>query len=201
MDLISRKMAIETLALNTDYQTPDGIKNDLINHPGKECDWLGGIDEAISIIEELPSVPAVPLDKLCEWLEVHARTPIYNLRHTAEWWKESLTKWMENHLAADALSLLKAQEPRVMTLTEVMVYDNRNGCIWYEDETKNIVPAFVFSEGYRRTSGIVGVMSPCFTFIAKPQYHRFERMEGYGKTWRCWTLRPTDEQRKAVKWE
>lgn len=49
--------------------------------------------------DELPSVPAVPLDKLCEWLEVNARTPIYNLQHTAEWWKESLTMWMEeeNH--------------------------------------------------------------------------------------------------------
>lgn len=23
----------------------------------------------------------------------------------------------------------------------------------------------------------------------------------YGKTWRCWTSRPTDEQRKAVKWD
>lgn len=23
----------------------------------------------------------------------------------------------------------------------------------------------------------------------------------YGKTWRCWTSRPTDEQRKVVKWE
>ena len=23
----------------------------------------------------------------------------------------------------------------------------------------------------------------------------------YGKTWRCWTERPTEEQRKAVKWD
>ena len=23
----------------------------------------------------------------------------------------------------------------------------------------------------------------------------------YGKTWRCWTARPSDEQRKAVKWD
>lgn len=25
--------------------------------------------------------------------------------------------------------------------------------------------------------------------------------QSYGKTWRCWTARPTDEQRKAVKWD
>ena len=46
-------------------------------------------------INAQPSIPAVPLDKLCEWLEVHARTPIYNMQHTAEWWKEELERWME----------------------------------------------------------------------------------------------------------
>lgn len=50
-------------------------------------------------LEKVPTIDAVRLDKLCEWLEVNARTPIYNLQHTAEWWKESLTMWMEeeNH--------------------------------------------------------------------------------------------------------
>ncbi len=49
-----------------------------------------------------PSVPAVPLEPLCRYLEVYARTPIYNMRHTAEWWKEELNgqnwkKWMEEN--------------------------------------------------------------------------------------------------------
>lgn len=26
-------------------------------------------------------------------------------------------------------------------------------------------------------------------------------INNYGKTWRCWTAKPTDEQRKAVKWD
>ena len=114
-DLISRKVAIETLALNTDYQTPEGIKNDLINHPGKECDWLGGIDEAISIIEELPSIPAVPLDRLCSWLAGHYGAPCqlaeidpypqcepdengecYGMRtDDKKCWHDYLIKWME----------------------------------------------------------------------------------------------------------
>lgn len=25
--------------------------------------------------------------------------------------------------------------------------------------------------------------------------------ENYGRTWRCWTSRPTDEQREATPWE
>ena len=104
MSLISKKVAIETLALNTDYQTPEGIKNDLINHPGKECDWLGGIDEAISIIAELPSVPAVPLDKLCEWMADN----VYLKDDTEEaWklnpdnWKKLLANWMEEQDESD----------------------------------------------------------------------------------------------------
>lgn len=126
-DLISRKAAIETLALNTDYQTPEGIRNDLINHPGKECDWLGGIDEAISIIEELPSVPVVPLDKLCELLAEMYHCPSSGWPSSgrvchpgcpdeafeklcgtdcenysdAERWKAFLTKWMEESNATD----------------------------------------------------------------------------------------------------
>lgn len=127
MDLISRKAAIETLALNTDYQTPEGIKNDLINHPGKECDWLGGIDEAISIIEELPSVAAVPLDKLCGLLAEMYHCPASGWpasnhachpgcpdevfeklcgtgceKHTdEERWHAFLTKWMEKQHESD----------------------------------------------------------------------------------------------------
>ena len=57
--------------------------------------YMDGLDAVEKAIRALPAVEAVPLDKLCEWLEVYARTPIYNLHHTAEWWKESLTKWME----------------------------------------------------------------------------------------------------------
>lgn len=26
-------------------------------------------------------------------------------------------------------------------------------------------------------------------------------LDGYGISWRCWTQRPTDEQREAVKWD
>lgn len=97
----------------------------------------------------------------------------------------------------ETINMLKAQEPRVMTLIEVMAHDNRDGCIWYE--TIGISPAFVFCEGYRKQSGIIEILSPYF--LQKPQYHCFKRKEEYGKTWRCWTSRPTDEQRKVVKWE
>lgn len=68
---------------------------------------------ARELIEDVPSVPAVPLDKLCEWLETdcilscvscehlfggqwckqHPELP-YRC-HRKEHWKDALTKWME----------------------------------------------------------------------------------------------------------
>lgn len=78
MDLISRERAI-----------------DAAKHA-----WAKGLEPS-QYIEIIPTAPAVPLDKLCEWLEVHARTPIYNMQHTAEWWKEELERRMEEQDAAD----------------------------------------------------------------------------------------------------
>ena len=46
----------------------------------------------VKTIQSVPSAQAVPLEPLCRYLEVYARTPIYNMRHTAEWWKEELEK-------------------------------------------------------------------------------------------------------------
>lgn len=65
-----------------------------------------GLVEAANEIENIPSVPAVPLEPLCRYLEVYARTPIYNMRHTAEWWKEELNrqkweKWVVEHNATN----------------------------------------------------------------------------------------------------
>ena len=59
-----------------------------------------GLVEAANEIENLPSVPAVPLDKLCEWLQENA-----SLTHgtliSATGWKYELTRLMEEQDAAD----------------------------------------------------------------------------------------------------
>lgn len=92
----------------------------------------------------------------------------------------------------DALSLLKEQEPRVMTVEEI-----RSGTaevVWLEDADKpNVIPGIWFrlsNEGGDESVDI-HVMDG---FIGA-------RLEVYGKLWRCWSARPTEEQRKAVKWE
>jgi hypothetical protein len=88
-----------------------------------------------------------------------------------------------------AIALLKAQEPRVMTLEEVKMLDSD---YYYLEsmrspgkELREIVGAY----------GLTCVTWPSITWARQTMGD-----SGYGKTWRCWTSRPTDEQREAVKW-
>lgn len=81
----------------------------------------------------------------------------------------------------DALALLKAQEPRVMTLEEVFV--------WAETPAEKRDP--IFFEQRKGPNGWIA-NSAC----PKDYYLYCEDGDA-----RCWTSRPTDEQREAVKWE
>ena len=98
----------------------------------------------------------------------------------------------QNKLAGDALALLREQEPRLMTLEEI-----RFGAFevaWLEDVDKaNVIPGIWFrlsNEGEDEAVDI-HVMDG---FIGA-------RLAVYGKMWRAWTSRPTEEQRKAVPWD
>lgn len=113
-------------------------------------------------------------------------------------------------LRKDALSLLKSQQariaeleaaqtPRVMTLEEVVTHyslppvfpdDFGMQCDYYQD----IQPLYfdfphpedrwiVHWRGYDQVGKYLDDWKP-----------------EYGKTWRCWTSRPTDEQREEAKW-
>ena len=95
-------------------------------------------------------------------------------------------------LFSDALAMLKAQEPRVMTLEEAL---DCNYC-WFEthnwkngDHFVPVLRALAMDDDSGRT--FIDQNDDLFGF----------RDEEYGKTVRCWTARPTEEQREAVKWE
>ena len=76
----------------------------------------------------------------------------------------------ESRLIADAIELLKAQQPRVLTVEEVDVVE----VCWMEQR------------GHE----------PYATLDAYSWNHNI-----YNKWWRCWSAKPTDEQREAVKWD
>jgi hypothetical protein len=101
----------------------------------------------------------------------------------------------------DALALLKAQEPRVMTLEEV----KQERICWIEDAddgmTVRLFPATMFGIGEYANG------SKSYMFLAqKPwaidanDYEWWYLIEDYGEIWRCWSAKPTDAQREAAPW-
>ena len=88
-------------------------------------------------------------------------------------------------MCRDALALLKEQETRVMTVDEV--------------------GSWVMIDRVDRAPIVVEVRNRFIAWIISDEYYDLPECnlssEFYGKTWRCWTTRPTDEQRKTVKWE
>jgi hypothetical protein len=99
----------------------------------------------------------------------------------------------------DALALLKAQEPRVMTLEEIKALPDY---VFLEDRDIS----HVFSI---KTISRPALPQLVFVNISGEECVGFRGPDGdtslvtsrYRVEWRCWTSRPTDEQREAVKWE
>lgn len=99
--------------------------------------------------------------------------------------KNDSTYGCTTQLAKDALALLKAQEPRVMTKEEIKDYlddpDGDKKPLWLEWHS---IPAL---SGWVLASQVSDLMK--------------RYMDSYNNTWRPWTSRPTDEQRAATPWE
>lgn len=93
-----------------------------------------------------------------------------------------------HEMYTNAIAMLKAQQPRVMTLAEVKAAE----VVWIE-QFGVCVPAVKV-----RTLED-DKMQFLYTYERDPYLFSFVP-KCYGKVARCWTSRPTDEQRKAVKW-
>ena len=88
--------------------------------------------------------------------------------------------------------LLTAQQPRVLTLEEALGLDE--DLCWIEINVDGADRNFGrWNDLYVAPDGISIVSE----WAGQKNYLDAER---YGKTWRCWTAKPTDEQRKATPW-
>ena len=102
-----------------------------------------------------------------------------------------------NRLKMDALELLKAQVPRVMPLEELWHMEHKPVYL----ERKN-------SRLYMTEPSIVLKTERCYIpsvgdgyiLMRENKIHDKYWACDYNKTWRCWTSRPTDEQREAAPW-
>ena len=91
-----------------------------------------------------------------------------------------------------AITLLKAQEPRVMDADEIVLSADPSKWLWVERKGDYCAEAF---KAGKTISGLIA-----FDSETPGAFLYCERPDEYGKTWRCWTSRPTDAQREAVKW-
>jgi hypothetical protein len=98
-------------------------------------------------------------------------------------------EWPDNGcvkaLMRSALSILKAQEPRVMTLEEIKAWACKPGSqkdAVYIQNFNDPELVWAYLGRFESDSGI-------------------GQFDGYGYSWRCWTSRPTDKQREQVKWD
>ena len=91
------------------------------------------------------------------------------------------------NLKADALNLLKEQEPRVLTHDEAIALPEGTP-VWFEESTD--AGQTFLSPMICHGNGLYG--------------NRFMQVDAKQLYWRgrrFWNARPTDEQRKAVKWD
>lgn len=97
--------------------------------------------------------------------------------------------------AADAIEeLVKQQEPRLIKKEELNEMANNNIEIVVYEEIKGK------SELYGAIAGDnVSETLPSLS-VHEIKGH-LNDLAFYGKTWRCWAGRPTDDQRLAVKWD
>lgn len=98
---------------------------------------------------------------------------------------EDIAEWTD-----DALALLKEQEARVMTIEEVKAFDWEY-CYLEEERLQG--------KEYRAVCGDYALT--CITWPCVTSMRIQHGDESYGKKWRCWSAKPTDEQRQEVKWK
>jgi hypothetical protein len=87
----------------------------------------------------------------------------------------------------DALALLKAQEPRVMTLEEALAADY----VYLEIRLHSSLPCDCCILAIDRDGGILPLHKGFCAYLDG---------EEYGETWRCWTSRPDEKRRAETPW-
>lgn len=95
-------------------------------------------------------------------------------------------------LMNDALELLEGQRARVMTLEEARAALKSEPVIWIEEKDGDTQAAIRKKSYYEtQTDEVIDFSDLDVSPVC----------DGYGKEYRMWTARPTEEQRVAVPWE
>lgn len=101
--------------------------------------------------------------------------------------------WADTKTLEAALAMLKSQGPRVMTLEEINAVKQNDVLVYESNAAFKAIFHFIVTEGVVDNE-----------LRIKTEFERIDMaapLETYNRVWRCWTSRPTDEQREAVKWD
>lgn len=98
----------------------------------------------------------------------------------------------------DVLSLLKAQEPRVLQIKEIAfleiaVFIETNGNLKGKGTDLFLAIPYIYAVSQNTLNGYIAFVD------GNTDVYDLQAID-YGKLWRCWTSRPTDEQREATPW-
>ena len=104
--------------------------------------------------------------------------------------KMMLLNWMK--CAEEAAEAMKSQEARLLTFDDLLTISGTDCIVYVERRTKTYYNemAFVHVEKVYRDSVVFHGQKDIFGHNRKD----------YGKTWRCWTARPTEEQMYEEAW-
>lgn len=106
-------------------------------------------------------------------------------------------------MMSDALALLKEQEARVMSWEEVKKSGSAYRCVEiYSPQVRRLALIYCIVRQSETIPELYYLLedSGVSWCRAEAEYNR-DCWQGTVSGWRCWTSRPTEEQRKAVAWE
>ena len=111
-------------------------------------------------------------------------------------------------LIVDALDLLRAQQPRVMTHDEMTELGKTGGAVFIEESPAGSDPQTLWA---LVTEGVEPPNENPFNYPGGVYFNCVGEMgeiwdgDLYGLNtplgWRAWSAKPTEEQREAVKWD
>lgn len=110
-----------------------------------------------------------------------------------EAWKMKMTTSVETVMNQvidfiEEAPTIQPDAPRVMTMEEATNAE----CVFYDWRTRGVRPAKLIRVPYKTGTYRVQLFGDIDEWV---------HADEYGEYWLCWTAMPTEEQRKAVKWD
>lgn len=112
------------------------------------------------------------------------------LHHYSGWVKATFL------LTIDNMPTIQPDTPRVMKMAEEVFALRFDDVVYVEMYPTQAIVSAIVVDSIPWIKGELGCLQ--IRCLQEPLANM--DFAWYGKTWRCWTARPTDEQRKAVKW-